>query len=116
MDLEASVFSIKGVHPERWGPPRDARLLSNFYLWAVILSDYSAKIPSMVLCALAAASAFSDDSFPQRYLSPFSLNYSAKIPSMVLCALAAASAGVLVPVMDSFTARERASEISGHWA
>lgn len=34
---------------------------------------------------------------------------------MVLCALAAASAGVLVPVMDSFTARERASEISGHW-
>ncbi len=63
MDLEASVFSIKGGHPERWGPPRDARLLSNFYLWAVILSDYSAKIPSMVL-----------------------------------------------------TARERASEISGHWA
>ena len=81
IDLEASVFSIKGGHPERWGPPRDARLLSNFYLWAVILSDYSAKIPSMVLCALAAA-----------------------------------SAGVLVPVMDSFTARERASEISGHWA
>ena len=81
IDLEASVYWIKGGHPERWGPPRDARLLSNFYLWAVILSDYSAKIPSMVLCALAAA-----------------------------------SAGVLVPVMDSFTARERASEISGHWA
>ena len=81
IDLEASVFSIKGGPPERWGPPQDARLLSNFYLWAVILSDYSAKIPSMVLCALAAA-----------------------------------SEGVLVPVMDSFTARERASEISGHWA
>ena len=63
------------------GASPDARLLSNFYLWAVTLSDYSAKIPSMVLCALAAA-----------------------------------SAGVLVPVMDSFTARERASEISGHWA
>ena len=71
-------------------------------------SEYPRKFPGY--------SAFSDDSFPQRYLSPFSLNYSAKIPSMVLCALAAASAGVLVPVMDSFTARERASEISGHWA